>query len=155
MSVEPTHVGVSAASTVAYVDTNVILSLLLDDPPDMAEAAAACFAAAQRGDVSLVVTPTVMAEVVWVLGSVYKVSRHDITAQLLAFVAAQGLSVEHTDEVIAALSFYRDRNIDFTDALLAAHSLSAGPAVVYSFDHHFDRIPGLQRRIPGQPSPRG
>jgi predicted nucleic acid-binding protein len=69
---------------------------------------------------------------------------------MLAFVTAQGIGTDNEDEVILALSSFHEKNIDFADALLAAHCILAGPSAVYSFDRHFDRIPGIQRRIPGR-----
>jgi predicted nucleic-acid-binding protein len=134
----------------AYLDASVILSYLLDEPSDMAESAKVCFDAAARGDVRLLTTPTTLAEVVWVLAAAYKKPRVEISTLMLAFMTAEGIDSEDRDEITLALSLYKERNIDFADALLAAHSLLSGPPVVYSFDHHFDRIPGVQRRIPGQ-----
>ena len=134
----------------AYLDANAILCYLLDEPRDMADATRVCFEAAERGDIHLLITPTTLAEVVWVLGSVYKKTRPDIATQMLAFVTAHGIYAEDEDEITLALSLFHERNIDFADALLAARCLLTGPPVIYSFDRHFDRVPGIQRRIPGQ-----
>jgi predicted nucleic acid-binding protein len=139
----------------AYLDASIIISYLLDDPPDMAEAANACFHAAEQGDIRLLITPTTLAEVVWVLSAAYKKSRMDIAPLMLAFMTAEGIDTENRDEITLALSFFKERNVDFADALLAARALLSGPAAIYSFDRHFDRIPGIQRRIPGRPSPQG
>jgi predicted nucleic acid-binding protein len=144
----------SSHANAAYVDSNVILRYLTREPPEMAEAAQKVFSSAERGEVRLLVSTVTLAEVVWVLSSVYDLTRSAITAQLLALVTAQGLETDDQDQMTLALSLYRDKNIDFTDALLAAHSLFAGPPVVYSFDRHFDRIPGIRRRIPGRSSPQ-
>jgi len=134
----------------AYLDASVIISYLLDDPADMAEAARVCFEAAARGDIWLLVTPTTLAEVVWVLGAAYRKERAHIAEIMSAFMTADGIDPGSRDEVTLALSLYRERNIDFADALLAARSLLTGPPVIYSFDRHFDRIPGVVRRVPGK-----
>ncbi len=140
----------SMTAAAAYVDANVILCYLLDAPRDMADATRICFEAAERGDIRLLMTPTTLAEVVWVLGSVYKKTHSDIATQMLAFVTAHGINAENEDEITLALSLFHERNIDFADALLAARCLLAGSPVIYSFERHFDRVPGVQRRIPGQ-----
>jgi predicted nucleic-acid-binding protein len=136
----------------AYVDANVIIRHLTRDAPDMADQALALFASAERREIRLIVTIVTLAEVVWTLASFYKLERHDIAERLLLFVTADGIELQSQDEATLALSMYHDRNVNFEDALLAARSLLVGPPVVYSFDCHFDRIPGIQRRIPGQPT---
>jgi predicted nucleic-acid-binding protein len=133
----------------AYLDTNVIISYLLDAPADMAEGARVCFEAAARGDIRLLVTPTTLAEAVWVLGAAYHKQRTDIADLMLEFMTAEGIDSQNRDEVTLALSLYKERNVDFADALLAARCLLAAPPVIYSFDRHFDRIPGVERRVPG------
>ena len=148
-----TITAIASGSDTAYLDTNVILSYLLGEPPATADAARMCLAAADRGDVCLLITPTTLAEVVWVLSSAYREPRHEIASQVLTFISAQGISSENQDEITQALSLYRDKKIDFADALLAARCLLSGLPVIYSFDRHFDRVPGLQRLVPGQPSP--
>jgi predicted nucleic acid-binding protein len=134
----------------AYVDANVIIRHLTRDVPDMADQALSLFASAERQEVRLIVTTVTLAEVVWTLASFYKLVRHNIAERLLLFVTADGVEMESQDEAILALSIYRDRNVSFEDALLAARALLFGPVTIYSFDRHFDRIPGIQRRIPGQ-----
>jgi predicted nucleic-acid-binding protein len=118
----------------------------------MAEQALALFAAVERNEIRLIVTDVTLAEVVWTLSSFYKLDRHNIAERLLFFVTADGIELESQDRATLALSIYRDRKVDFADALLAAHSLLAGPPLAYSFDRHLDRIAGLARRVPGQPN---
>jgi predicted nucleic-acid-binding protein len=51
--------------------------------------------------------------------------------------------------MIEALSLYREKNIDFTDALLAQFALNQGTSLFFSFDNHFSRIPGIMKMKPG------
>ena len=47
-----------------WLDANVILRFLTKDPPEMAERSARLMAKAERGEVSLYVSPLVLAEVI-------------------------------------------------------------------------------------------
>ncbi len=139
----------SLGSRAAYIDANIILRYLTGQPPEMAAETKKVLAAAERDEIQLLITTVTLAEVVWTLSSVYRLTRSEIAAELMAFVTADGLETENLHEVTLALSLYRTGNMDFADALLAARSLLVGPPVVYSFDRDFDRIPGVRRLIPG------
>ncbi|MBI4493929.1 MAG: PIN domain-containing protein [Chloroflexi bacterium] len=140
-----------------YVDANVLLRFFTQDPPGLWERAQATLAAAARGEVRLILTPVILAEVVWTLRSFYGHGRIQIADQLLSFVTADGLVVWDKDAIMRALSIYRDRNLDFADALLAAYALVAGPPQVCTFDRDFRRIAGLSLLEPGSTAepPRG
>ena len=135
----------------AFVDANVILRYFTKDPPDMTEAALKTFSAAQDGRMRLIITPITLADVVWVLESFYGYSKEKIAVTIIQFLYSDGLEVMELDILIQALSLYHEKNIDFADALLAVSALSHGPNLIYSFDHHFDRIPGITRCDPGSP----
>jgi predicted nucleic acid-binding protein len=61
-----------------------------------------------------------------------------------------GLEVEDLDLLMEALTLYQGKNLDFADAFLAAVALRRGPQAIYSFDHHFNRVPGISRLEPGK-----
>jgi predicted nucleic acid-binding protein len=134
----------------AFVDANLILRYFTKEPPDMAEASLKTFSAAQDGQIRLIITPIIVAEVVWVLESFYGYSKEQIAVTIIQFLHSDGLEVIDLNILIQALSVYHEKNIDFADALLAASALSRGPTRIYSFDRHFDRIPGITRCDPGK-----
>ncbi len=135
-----------------YLDADVILRYLTGDPPEMAEAAAALLeraeARAQEGEASLTLTEITLAEVVWVLQRFYGFKKDRIAQVLLSFLEIRGLRVPDKGRLQHALCLYRDLNLGFGDALLAAQALSSGPAVVYAFDRHFRRVEGLEHLPP-------
>ncbi len=132
----------------AFIDANVILRYLTNDPPEMAEAALRVFTAANRGELYLIVIPITVAEVVWVLESFYGHPKAEIVTIMTQFLHSDGLQVEDLDLLTGALHLYYEKNLDFADAMLAARMLKKGPPAVYSFDHHLDRVPGIMRREP-------
>jgi predicted nucleic acid-binding protein len=134
----------------ACIDANVIIRLITDEPPEMAEEAEHLFASVDQGEITLFVADVVVAEVVWVLKSFYGFSPAEISTLLVEFLSHDGLQCEDKLGLIRALSFYNEKNIDFIDALLAVQMARQKVNEVYSFDTHFDRLPGITRLIPGQ-----
>jgi len=138
-----------------YVDANVILRFLTGDPPQMAERAASLFHAVERGELRLIVESIVVAEVVWVLQSFYRYRPAQIAPVLREFLLQDGIEAEDRDTLLQALSLYESKNVDFTDALVAARMQKRGVTQIFSFDEHFDRLPGVQRVFPGEEIGRG
>jgi predicted nucleic-acid-binding protein len=132
----------------AYLDSNVILRFLTQDPPEMAENALKIIKEANKGQFTLIITSLTVAEIVWVLESFYGYSKKQIAETLSQFLFCDGLEVEDLDLIIEALEIYQGKNIDFADAVLGSKALRKGPPVIYSFDQHLSRIPGLTIKEP-------
>jgi predicted nucleic acid-binding protein len=132
----------------AYIDANVILRYLTQDPPKMAEKALKIFTDAKKGRLTLLITSLTTAEVVWVLESYYGYSKKQISETLTQFLLCDGLEVESLDLMIGSLNIYQEKNIDFADAVLGSQALRKGPPSIYSFDHHLNRIPGITVQEP-------
>ncbi len=92
--------------------------------------------------------PTTVAEVAMTLDRAYKVAREDIAEELLGFLDHRGLHMERPDIVRAVLGRFVSHNVPFYDALLAVEMARTGCTEVHTWDHHFDRISGIQRRVP-------
>lgn len=134
-----------------YIDANVILRYITKDPPAMAQAAQKIFLEAEEGKVALKIVPLIVAEVVWVLESFYDYPKAQIAETLIQLLLCEGLEVDQSGLLMEALAIYQKKNIDFADALLAATAIQYGPPLIYSFDHHLDRIEGVKRLTPGHP----
>ena len=134
----------------ALIDSNVVLRYITKDPPKMADAALRTLADAQNGKISLILTSLTVAEVVWVLESFYGHSKAKIAETIAQFLFCDGLEVEDLDLLVEALTLYQGKNLDFADAFLAAIALRRGPQSIYSFDQHFNRIPGITKLEPGK-----
>ena len=134
----------------AYVDTNVILRFLTGDPPDLAAQARVLFDAVERGELVVVVDEIIVAETVWVLQSFYGYPPSEIARVLQELLSHDGLQMDDRVGLLTALSLFADKNVDFADALVAVHMGQQGVEMIFSFDHHFDRLPGIVRRSPGE-----
>ena len=66
---------VSPEMSSAFADTNLFLRFLTQDPPDQAAASEQVLRRAAAGELVLVTTPLVFAELAWTLRSFYEHSR--------------------------------------------------------------------------------
>ena len=116
------------------VDANIILRYLLNDHPVMSPKAKETII----GGVET--TAEVLAEVVYVLKSVYKVDRLSISASLESFV--QEVTVPHKAAVLYACRLFGIRSLDFVDCLLAGYHYMDGSIIMT-----FDEKPGKTLKI--------
>lgn len=137
----------------AYVDANVLIRFITNEPVDMADQVDATLASAARGELRLILTPVILAEVAWTLRSFYKYDRGGVAGELMSLLTTSGLAIRDRETVEVSLSIYRQRNLAFVDALLAAYALVDGPNQVCTFDRDFRRIPGVNVLEPGNASP--
>lgn len=122
-----------------WIDANLILRFLTREPQDLAERTLRFIQRAEQGEITLQVTPLVIAEVVWVLGSFYKYPRTQIAETLTDFLGSDGLVVQDLQLSLAALERMASANVDFVDAYLAETTRQAGGTVA-SFDRDFRRL---------------
>ena len=99
------------------VDTNCIVRYLVNDNIQMADIAEETLATQ-----NVFISNEILAEVVYVLLGVYKISRKDIANQLLALIAFENISVLNYTVVKKSLEIFKAQNLDFVDALLCAYS---------------------------------
>jgi predicted nucleic acid-binding protein len=123
----------------AWLDANVLLRVLTDQPADLARRAKALMARAQRGDVLLVLPVVILAEVVWILGRHYGHDRSRIAIGLRDLLTTPGIAVEGADDVFDALTLMADHGVDFPDAYLAAAATRRGDSVA-TFDADFRKL---------------
>jgi predicted nucleic-acid-binding protein len=79
------------------------------------------------------VNRVVLAEVVWVLESSYKLPRLAIVSALRLLLGASQLSIEDVDDARAALLEYED-GADFSDSLIAKANARLGCEYTATFD---------------------
>jgi predicted nucleic-acid-binding protein len=133
----------------AFADTNLFLRYLTDDVPAQADLVEALLRRASKGQVALVTTGLVVAEIVWTLESFYRLSKKDIQAKVLAILNTDGLNVADSDLVLQAIGIYAEKNVDFIDAYNAAWMLKHNVNMVYTFDQkHFSRFDGIAAAEP-------
>ncbi len=107
------------------IDANVILRYLLNDIEEMSAEADKII---KSGAFTL---PEVIAEVVYVLKSVYKVERVEIANAICEFL--KEIDVKNKDIIIEALKIFSETSLDFVDCILIAYNKIEN-VPVFSFD---------------------
>lgn len=137
-------------STLAFLDTNILIRYLTRDDPDKAARAYTLLQEVEQDRRRVTTTEAVIAEVVYVLSSraLYNVPRSVIRQRLGDILALRGLRLPNKGVYRRALDLYATANLDFTDCLIVARMEHARLTEVFSFDHGFERIPGISRVEP-------
>lgn len=122
------------------VDTNVLVRLITrDDPQQMA-------AAESFIEKGAWVSTLVLAEAVWVLGSVYELGPKD-QARVVEMLLNHRDLVLHDHEVVsAAVKLFRAKPaLGFSDCLIIESARKAGHLPLGTFDRDLAKVEGTQR----------
>jgi uncharacterized protein len=140
-----------------FVDTNIFLRHLTRDDPVKAAACFALLQAAQRNEVQLTTSESVIAEIVFILSSprLYGLAREEIAARLRPILQLPGLKVTHRSTYLRALDLFVRYRVDFEDALTVAHMERQGMRELYSYDRDFDAVETITRHEPAHDAPTG
>ena len=130
----------------AWVDTNVLVRHLTGDPPAMARRATRFLADASPGE--LLVADLVLAEVVYVLESVYGVGRADVADAARAILTFPAVTTSDPELLLRAVEVYEIDRLDFADAYLVACAERYGVGAVASFEKTLPRATSVRRVQP-------
>ena len=122
-----------------YIDTNVVLRLLLNDDPAQRSKGLRALESATTGSVA--VLDTVLVEVVFQLESPrsYGIERDDHLPHLVALLQAECFVLQTmTWKALELLA--ENPKLDYTDCLLIAYARAETTDSVLSFDRELNRI---------------
>jgi predicted nucleic acid-binding protein len=131
----------------AFVDTNILVRHLTDDPPEMAARATAYLETATE----LLLTDLVTAETVYVLESFYESPRDQVAEAVRSLVAFDSVVCVDPALLLRAVEVYETERIDFAEAYLVACAESTGVGRVASVDRSLDRVHTVERVEPPHP----
>ena len=133
----------------AFVDTSVILRILIKDDELKARAAVNLLKSAGEKDLVLYLLPVAVLETVWVLEKVYSFPRKAVREVVEAILNTPALRVEREAVFRKALKAYEEKNIKFADAVMGFWGLDQGYPIVFTYDEKdFKRLTGLDVRKP-------
>ena len=119
------------------IDTNVLVRLIVRDDPEQVGRAEAFV---EHG---AWISQPVLAETVWVLKSVYGVSRGRIGTVVSMLMEHDRLALQDEDVVRRAhATFASERLVDFSDCLVVELARKAGHVPVGTFDRKMSRLDG-------------
>lgn len=119
------------------IDTNVLVRLLARDDPKQAAAADKFIAKGAW------VSHLVLAETIWVLGSVYERTTAQQIIIIKMLLDHQSLVLQDADTVTAALAHFQHKPaLGFSDCLVLKISRKAGHTPLGTFDKTLAKLPG-------------
>ena len=124
------------------VDANLIVRHLVQDDPRHSEIAGRLITACDRGEIVLVVLPSVVAECVFVLQSFYEFPRADIARVLTALLSSPGIELDDLAIHLDALKRYARTQVHFVDCTIAATAATFSLHVA-TFDSDFKKFPDV------------
>jgi predicted nucleic-acid-binding protein len=132
-----------------FADTNLFLRYVTNDIPEQADAVEKIIRRAAKGQVNMVTTSMVIAEIVWTLESYYELEKTEIQNMVLGILNTKGLDVVDSDLILQAILPYAEKNVDFIDAFNAAWMNKNNISKAYTFDQkHFNRFEGIIAEAP-------
>ncbi len=132
-----------------FVDANIFLRYLTNDISEQAEAVERLLTRAAAGELQLVSNAMVMAELVWVMESAYRLPRSTIQEYVLIILNTPGLTIPEAEMITQAITWYADKNVDFIDAYNAAWMIGEDVLQIFTFDQkHFRRFSEVTVLLP-------
>ena len=122
------------------VDTNALVRLIVRDDPDQVRRAEAFVAPGAW------ISHLVLAETLWVLGSVYNLSANGIATAVGMLMEHDQLALQDRDVVEKALQdFKKHPAIGFTDCLIVQVARKLGHRPIGTFDRSMSRLDDVSR----------
>lgn len=126
------------------VDTNVVLRYVVADERDPQTHIATHFLEETcSASGPAVLTPVVLAELVWTLDTRYGFSKADMLATIDTLLQNPNFAFDAEEEVLSALEAYRSSRAGLADCLIAARANALGTGPVVTFDTNAARSPGF------------
>ena len=120
------------------IDTNLLVRYLTDDEPQKTKAVDTLLNSARKGEIKVLIPSIVIAELVWVLESFYKMMADDITGLVEAILNTPGVDTQDKLVIKGALKLYRSNKIDLIDGWIIEFAKVKGAKKIYTFDKkHF------------------
>jgi predicted nucleic-acid-binding protein len=136
-------------SDILFVDTNVFVRYLTGDDEDKADAVAKLLQKAAKGSVQLITADIVIAELVWVLSSFYAQPVSVIADLVRAILNTEGLQIDGSERIEAAVEIFEESQIDFIDAYIIGYMRLKNVADLCSYDKkHLSQFPDIKRVEP-------
>lgn len=123
-----------------YADTNIFLRYLTGEPPGQAQKVTAFFNKVESGECILFVCDLVISELVYVLEKIFELEKKEICKKIKILMLRKNIVLENTQIIFTALDFYRDLNVDFTDAYIYCHAVRNSTNSFFTFDKHFNKF---------------
>ena len=127
------------------LDTNVLVRFLVQDDEKQAGIVNTLINQAEVNKQPLFITLLVVIELIWVLESVYAVTREDILHSLNELLSMPALVFEKQKAVRQFIAAASGTTFDLSDLLIAYSGVEAGCETTFTFDKKAARADVFQR----------
>ncbi|MHB8477641.1 MAG: PIN domain-containing protein [Steroidobacteraceae bacterium] len=128
-----------SVSAMLAVDTNIVVRLIARDDASQVRLADEFVSKGAW------ISHLVLAETMWVLDSVYGLSREKISTAVEMLLNHRDLILQDSDIVAEALENFRQRTaVEFSDCLVLGIAKKAGHIPLATFDRDFAKLDGAQ-----------
>src|SRR5581483_2967371 len=125
------------------LDSNILVRYLTQDDPVQSHKATVLIERHLTEWAPGFVSVVALAETVWVLQRVYRISNEGIAIVIERMLGADALRVEHEAEVETALAALWEGHGDFADALIGAINAQSGCSRTFTLVRKALRLPGF------------
>lgn len=132
------------ARKMRVIDANILLRFFVNDIPEQADRCTELLKRVEANQEQVLLPDLVLADVVWTLEKFYRQPKRKIQALLLPILALRGLRSPSKLTARNALELYGQKNLDWTNAFIAAQMLAKGWYEIYSYDKDFSKVPKLR-----------
>ncbi|WP_194816217.1 PIN domain-containing protein [Nocardia sp. XZ_19_385] len=127
-----------------YLDTNILVRHLTQDPAELGVRATAFLAKADE----LHLSDLILAETVYVLQSVYRVPRPQVAALSRAMIGSRNIATNDPALLVRTIDVYEHHRLSFADAYLVALAEASPGSAIASFDRGIDKVQSINRVEP-------
>lgn len=131
-----------------FLDTNIILRLVLNDHIDHSPRAKIYFDHIEKGEIKVRISGTVVFETIFTLQTLYKKPRTAIRDAILPLIELAGVILPGKRKFRKVFDYYVDLNISFADAYYAVLAEELKDRQIVSFDKRIDRVNSIKRIEP-------
>jgi len=127
------------------IDSNLIIRFFAADDIKKANSVERLLKKAKKDELEL--PDVIVAEIVWVLVSFYKLEEDEILEKLEGLLSLEKVKMNRP-LLKCAIEIYRNYNVSYTDAYLIAYTLGKGSGSFYSYDQDLDKVKEIKRLEP-------
>ena len=131
-----------------YADTNLFIRFFTGDSDNQSQESKKFLDQVSKGKYELFVCDLIVAEIIYVLESIYHLDRNEVVEKILAIAETDNTIIENRQVILGALDLYEEKNIDFIDAYLASHLEKNNCDTIFTFDRDFRKIDFIDKIIP-------
>lgn len=128
-----------------FVDTNVFTRFFLQDDATLSPKAEKVITDCENGTYTLVLAPVLFLEITWLLHSFYKQKKNSVILILKKMLHFTNFEILEKELVEKMIFLYEKSNVDLIDCYFVAQMQDKRIDQIFSFDHHFDKLPGIKR----------